>query len=695
MKLLSLMLPDSGSFCRTSVLLVLLMAFLVPASFPLDPSFALAGEPDMGSQGAEPEAYPRFELEEVVVTSTPAEEPIRSIPRNVTVITSEDIAQAPSNNVADLLAREADVDLRSFYGNDKQAGVDIRGMGETSVSNVIVMVDGFRLNSPDILGPDLTSVPLDQIERIEIVRGAASVVYGDGAVGGVINIITQKGGKEPEARLHSSYGSYDTFDERASYQGRAEDWDFNIHGTYFDSDGYRDNGFLEKRDVAGRFGYDLNHDIRLSLAASYHDDEYGLPAGVAIEDIASRRLRDNTGTPDDFGETTDRLVTGGVEADMGRWGVVSVKGGWRLRDNDFILGFNAALSKEEQMNEVDEDTGSFDLKYSKEYKTAGLTHQFQAGLDYYRTDYISERPQEKIRKNTDVNSLGLFFSNQLSLLQNLTFHLGYRYNAHDGTYRTDAFKEFGSLQAWVNGDKTEETWHNDAYDIGLLWSLSENISLYASYATSFRIPNVDELARPPADACLGPQEGKHVEIGTRYRVKGLAEASLTLFHIRIEDEIFFDESSQSNKNADEKTRRQGVEVDLKTYPTETLYLWGNYTYMTARFEATDVFIPLVPRYKASAGIEWRITDPLLLAVTETWVGARHDGNDKGHGASGDLKKLDAYQVFDVKLTYAYKGLKLFVGVNNLFDELYSTLAFGGSHYTMPTRNYYGGLEWIF
>jgi len=690
-----IVLPTAGSFCRTSLLLALLMGFLLATFFPFDTRSVFAEEPEMVNQEKEAQDYSRFELEEVVVTSTPAEEPIRDVPRNVTVITSEDIRQAPSNNVVDILAREANVDLRSFYGNDKQAGVDVRGMGETSVSNVIVMVDGFRLNSPDILGPDLASVPLDQIERIELVRGAASVVYGDGAVGGVINIITKRGGKEPEARLYSSYGSYETFDEGASYRGRVRNWDFNIHGTYYDSDGYRDNGSLEKKDVAGRFGYDLNDYIRLSLSATYHDDRYGLPGGVAMEDMETRRLRDDTGTPDDFGETMDRLVTGGMETDLGKWGVIDAKGCYRLRDNDFILGFNSALSKDLQMNEVDEDTRSLDLKYLKEYKIAGLAHNFRAGLDYYQTDYISERPQEKIRKNSDVNSLGLFFTNRLSLLQDLSVHLGYRYNSYNGTYRTDDLESFGSVAAWVNGEKTDESWHNDAYDIGLLWSLSEDLSLYASYATSFRIPNVDELARPPEDEPLGPQEGEHVEIGTRCRIKGVAEASLTLFHTRIEDEIFFDESSQSNANSDEKTKRQGVELDVKAYPTEALYLWGNYTYMIARFQATDVFIPLVPRYKASTGIEWRITGPLLLAVTGTWVGSRHDGNDKGQGASDDLKKLAAYQVFDIKLTYTYKDLKLFAGVNNVFNELYSTLAFGESYYTMPTRNYYGGIEWIF
>ena len=108
----------------------------------------------------------RFEMEEVVVTATRLEDEIRNVPRNVTVITAEDIAQAPSNYVPDLLSREANINLQSSSGTDKQAVVDIRGMGETASSNVLVMVDGFRLNPPDLAGPDFSTIAIDEIERI-------------------------------------------------------------------------------------------------------------------------------------------------------------------------------------------------------------------------------------------------------------------------------------------------------------------------------------------------------------------------------------------------------------------------------------------------------------------------------------------------------------------------------------------------
>ena len=119
----------------------------------------------------------RFELEEIVVSANRAGEAIENIAKNATVITSEDIQQSTAKNIADLLSRETSLNLRSVTGNEGKSGVDIRGMGDTYVSNVIVMVDGFRLNATDMSGADLLSVPLGQVERIEIVRGGGAVLY--------------------------------------------------------------------------------------------------------------------------------------------------------------------------------------------------------------------------------------------------------------------------------------------------------------------------------------------------------------------------------------------------------------------------------------------------------------------------------------------------------------------------------------
>ena len=269
---------------RQNCLGVLFITILAASIWVTAPRYARAQTPP--DQGARV-----FTMDEVVVTATRTDEEIREVPRNVTVVTAEEISKATSNYVPDLLARETGIVLKSFYGTDKNAGIDIRGMGETSNSNVIVMVDGFRLNPPDLAGPDFSTIPIDEIERIEIVRGANSVLYGSGAVGGVVNIITKRGAGKPYGNVYGSYGSYGTVDTRVSGGGTFGDLNLSLNADYFDTDGYRENGQLEKRDAGLRARYDvtdyLNKDVfkgvLLSLSGGYHKDSQGFPGGVPIE----------------------------------------------------------------------------------------------------------------------------------------------------------------------------------------------------------------------------------------------------------------------------------------------------------------------------------------------------------------------------------------------------------------------------
>jgi len=638
----------------------------------------------------------RFQMEEVVVTATGLKDEVREVARNVTVITAEDIAQGPSNFVPDLLSRETNVNLQSLYGTDKQAVVDIRGMGQTAASNVLVLVDGFRLNSPDLAGPDFSSVPIDEIERIEIIRGAGSVIYGSGAVGGVVNIITKRGKKEPTARAYASYGSYDTFDGRVSGGGQLENLDLSLNADYFDTDGYRENGGLRKKDFGARLGYDatehvggdLLKGVLFTLSGGYHEDKQGFPGGVPIEDIDSESERSKASTPNDGAETKDNRVRGGIELDLGFWGVLTLNGGLRNRDSDFIFGFTPLKSKEEQTGQLNEETQQLDFGYTQEYTLWGLDNTFQFGTDYYYTDYYSERIDQRERKNSQIDSLGLFFTNRTSLGEKFSFDIGYRYNIFKGTFRNDDLIDFSGDDVWVNGEEFDRNFYDNAYNIGIVYAPAKSTSLYTSFATSFRIPNVDEYAL--ADEDLAPQNGWHVDLGVRQQFKDLVELSLSLFYFEIDDEIYFDADARENRNYEDTTQRFGVETSLKYYPTDWLYLWGNLTLMEAKFKKTGDQVPLAPNFSAKLGMEWRIFDPLLLALTGTFVGSQFDGNDI---TNDRFAKLDPYQVFDAKLTYTFKKFKVFGGVNNIFNELYETLAFSESYFPMPTRNYYAGLAW--
>ena len=640
-----------------------------------------------GTVSEKGEAPSRFELDEIVVTASAMEEPLYTVPRNITVVTREDIEQAPSKNIVDLLNREAGINMRSLFGNDKQSVIDMRGMGATAASDVIVMVDGIRMNSPDMSGVDFSTIPLEMIERIEIVRGAGSVIYGSGAVGGVINIVTRKGTPHTKTRLYGAYGSYDTKDARSGLSGSVHDLGFHLTAGYYDSEGYRDNGDYIKKNVAGIFDYFLTDVITLNFSGAYHKDEYGLPGPVGEQDVDSRKDRKKTDFPKDEGSTIDKRVSGGFEIETDHWGRLRLNGGYRWRDNDYIVGYTPLLSKSDQTDEIEEKTENMTLVYDKNYTLFERAHTFQCGMDYAFTDYVREENPGGPRQNSQMTSLGFFINNHWSISERANVQWGYRVNQVDGKFRTDERVSFGTVQRWVNGDTDRPDWRNTAYDVGLTYRLSSALMMYANYATHFRVPNVDELAE--AESGLKPQEGTQVEAGGRMQFNDSMEATVTLFRITIEDEIYF---SEINRNYDQDTVRNGIETDLKWYPKASLFIWGNYSYTEAKFEGDDANVPLVPRHKGSLGVEWEVVHGLTLSATGTYVGSRYDGNDVDNDR---YEKLDAYQVFDTKATYSKNGFKVFIGANNLLDEHYETSSFSESYYPMPGRNYYAGGEMRF
>jgi outer membrane receptor protein involved in Fe transport len=625
-----------------------------------------------------------FELDAIVVTANKVDEPVEKISKHVTVITSEDIRESSATNISDLLAQESGINVRSALGNDKQAVVDIRGMGDTAASNVIVMVDDLMINAPDQSGLSLSSIPIEQIERIEIVRGAGSVVYGSGAVGGVINIITKKPGKVHSAQLYSSLGSYKTVDNRVSFGGSLKSVNLDLNAGLYNSDGYRDNGFFRKKDISAKSNYEFNDRFSFNASGFYYEDDYGLPGPVSKEDVNSRSRRVNTDRPNDSGETSEWRGRFELDMDFEKWGALNLKRGYLSRDNRYIIGLNPQISRSDQKDKIDEDTRQFDLNYVKNYAFGGNQQMFQLGIDHYKTEYYREERSDGPRKNSETESFGIFINNRWSVFENLTLNAGSRFNHYQGQFRTDERKLFDDEKIWVNGDTTKSEWENSAYSIGFTYSISQETTFFSSYATSFRIPNVDEFAE--SEKGLKPQEGVHVEVGARRQFGSFISMSIALFDIRIDDEIYY---SDINRNYDERTIRQGIEADFTLYPIEDIRLSGNYTFTKAEFEKTNATIPLVPEHMVSGGIYWQMTRPLAFSLSGVYIGSRFDGNDTDND---QYDKLDAAIVFDTKLTYEYKNMSIFAGINNIFDELYSTSAYSEQYYPMPGRTIYGGIR---
>ncbi len=168
-----------------------------------------------------------FRLQDIVVTASRIQMPLMETSTNVTIITEEDFKAAGARTLIDIFDMEPGVTTSNLLNNPKRAQVDIRGYGETAPQNVLFLVDGRRVNSIDLSGTDLSQIPIDAIERVEIYRGPASVLFGDNAAAGVVNIILKKGeGKLKTKVLGATAGSYELYQLR--FQCRASKVLFRI-----------------------------------------------------------------------------------------------------------------------------------------------------------------------------------------------------------------------------------------------------------------------------------------------------------------------------------------------------------------------------------------------------------------------------------------------------------------------------------
>jgi iron complex outermembrane receptor protein len=322
-----------------------------------------------------------------------------------------------------------------------------------------------------------------------------------------------------------------------------------------------------------------------------------------------------------------------------------------------------------------------------------LSQSVRAGWSYFTTDFSREVMGQRSRRLSDLATRAMFISFDIRPLKQLGFRAGYRHERTWLTRHNDTLTDFFGPAPFfvplgtrfVTGTPIETVWRNDAMELGTIVEVSPETHLFANYERTFRTPNVDELAL--ATPNLRPQDGEHIDLGFRTVIGDAAELSGTLFKTRMQDEIFFGidptTGMQVNRNFDDGTRRRGIELDVKLYLHEKLYVWANYTQLIARFNTRDTTIPLVPHRMFNLGAEFDLTTHLLAAVSVRWVSSRFDGNDEKNTA---FPELPSYRVFDAKLRYQRKAWSVSAGINNVFNELYSTLAFSRTVYPMPQRN---------
>ena len=616
------------------------------------------------------------DLGTINVTASRAAAPSITSSRPVTVIDRQMIEDSHADSLVTLLKGQSNITIRDTSGNGAKAIVDLGGFGDSAASNKIVLIDGRRISNPDLSEADWTQIPLSQIERVEIVHGGGSVLYGDGGVGGVINIIT----RVPESGgsigfSGGSYGQYAGYTRIGAESGRIR-MEASFSGDK--NDGYRRNGNLERYDGGARFEVDILDNVTWYASGNHHRDRFGLPGTLTAAEIASFGRTHST-TPRDHGRTSDGFVDSGLLV------------GWQKFELDFPVSFRR---REVVSNFVSSSFSSTSTlrtlstrpKLNWQHDTGEWMTSLTAGADIDRVDGVVSS------LNSERNRTGYY--GQFTVGDS-----GQRF-VFSGGLRSEKVKD---VLNQTGGNSVSNTL--TAYDAGLSAGLGD-FRLRMNHNRSIRMPRLDERSPIwPATAFrtdLVPQTGKHYLVSLRYTAS-TAWLELTASRADLKKEIYFDPTVGAfgqNSNYPDPTRHDVFIVGGYWEAHEWANLSANYTYTKASFRGGSFngrIIPAVP--KSRAGANWRAQWMKAFSTTlfATFVGDSFVINDQPNAQ----QKLDSYLTLDAVASYQWYGLEVFARVNNLTNRKYSTAAAINTagtrlgYYPAPEINFRGGVNYSF
>jgi len=629
------------------------------------------------------ESSTKVQLEEVVITATPFNTPI-DISRNVSTIDRSDIEKSTAASITDLLSSQANINLVSFSGNTKRTRIDFRGSGDTSVSNILIILDGQALPNNQLASIDFSTLPLGNIEKIEVLRGANSVRYGSGASQGIIKI-TSGNNRKNSIKLASEQGSFDlekyTFDATL----HTERQQLNTYFSENNNSGFRDHNDLNYRLGNIRYQNRVTATTSIDLRHTEYRDNYELPGPIALSELLAGNISPQSSASVNLnsGEVSQTRSTLFFQTALSKTLTFNTQYLHDDRKDDI------AIEENNTFGELKTKGDSFD---SKVLWSPSPYLTFESGINFNKIIYTREDLHNAgspfTIRDVDYRSKAAFIYSQVQLNRFTQLSIGYR---RDQTKNANLLIP---VDLPIPTQTTNQQWDNEAIEFGSSYSKGTHFA-YLSASKSFRNPNGDEIQRTATNDLLAPQNGERYEAGYRLSSNKF-DLSLSAFKFLVRDELFFNQSGfggGTNENRESRTRRQGIETEIKLRPNRKIELRANYDQLSATLLDGNT-IPLVPERRVSAQLSIEPIKRLFLSFEYRYIGPRFNGVDQLN--TEVFQKLGSSEIYDAvirkKISLSNQNLSIFAAANNVFDELYITAAFADDAYPHPQRSFRAGFN---
>ncbi|HXY55784.1 MAG TPA: TonB-dependent receptor [Nitrospirota bacterium] len=581
------------------------------------------------------------QLKEVVVTATKTEKEPQDVTQSVTVITSDDIQKSSATTASDAIERTVGATVLDYGSTGSLSSINLRG---ANAEQVLILIDGKRLNSSSAGGFDMSDlpIPLEDIDRIEIVRGPSSALYGADALGGVVNIITKK----PTAlttTVTGEWGSHGYESYTLSNSNKIDKFYYNLYGGKKEYDGFRTNSDLDQSTAGAKLGYEITPDSSLEFNSDWIGKEIGVPGSVEFLSPLARQW--------------DRNVISSLT--------------YKTKfSKELDLSLNAYQNRQNITYidpEIPTNSKHTSITNDAEAQTNWLANSWNLltfGIEV-RQDHVNSTDAGE---HTD-SLWAVYLQDEISFGESLIVVVGGRNDDH--SVYGDRFSPKASARYIVSGAGT---------------------IIRASVGEAFRAPTLNELywtfdGFEQGNPNLKPETSIEYEAGIEQPFGKGNSVKFTYFERKVSDLIQWLPNSSfiySPINIG-KAQITGTETEAIFVPFKPVTWAINYTYMRAVDETTGLYIYNIPADQLKSYLNWT-----LPTKTNIYVEGRYVRNYAQPALPNPTLR---YTVVDAKILQPVKfGQKVtcdvFFGIKNMFNRQYQVIA----GYPMPPEELYGGVS---
>lgn len=575
------------------------------------------------------------DIEEIIVTATRTETPVSQLPDSVTIISNEQIEQQKATTVFEALRSVPGLNIRKSGSIGRQTEMTIRG---SSSSQVLVMIDGVQVNSPTQGFFDFANLTTDNVERIEVVRGPQSTLYGSDAMAGLINIVTKKGKGRPKLGIRSEFGTPERmYNEAINSSGSIDKFHYSVDVARIDSDGRGADDDYDKTNISSGFGYEINEKTDVHATMRFNDSMVNIDDGAFRQD------------PNRFSQNEDFNMNAVYNQSLADW--------WSHKLKFSFAGTD--LTSIDRPNPGTAETISSRFRLDTQIYTGDWQHTIKyRDIDtvVFGFEFENQSADNRTFDRVLINR-GWYFQNQLKLWDRVFFNAGVRID-DSSTFGKDVNPKFS-----------------------IAYHLKETDTKFKiNYGKGFRGPTLNQLFFPNfGDPTLKPEESESYDLGLeQYLLEDKVSFGVTYFNNRFSNLIQAVDTGGFVFRAQNVgfVRTEGIEAEAVIKPFKGLTVRGTFTKTNTRDGAKKELIRQ-PRKHGSVNINYRFLDKFNINVDDTITGNSREGTNGGGitppgrptiRTNTGVHKLDATFTYDFS-----KHLQFYTMAENLLDIQYDEI----------------------